>query len=339
MLTHTILRSTSLLLVLAGSAFGQTDTASDVRAPVIEANPWGVPSGPVDTSMSPTAEFLLSKDRLTPNDTILFPGFINGLRGFEHFYDPIGNPLYFETPFNQTSARLLFLHHEFADGSQLQGGDLNVWAAQVRVAITERLALIATKDGYSQLDAGLLPEDEGWNDIALGLKYVLYADKANDLVITPGIRYQAGNGDAEVLQSGVQEFSPFISFAKGFGDLHFVGNLTGRIPLDEDRGNHVVQWSLHADYEVFQGVAPVIEIHGLHYVSDGDALPLSVGGLDYANIGSSDVSGSTVIWMGVGGRVKLTPNITVGSTFEFALTNRNADIMDQRVTVDVTLAW
>ena len=51
------------------------------------------------------------------------------------------------------------------------------------------------------------------------------------------------------------------------------------------------------------------------------------------------MSGSTVIWMGAGGRVKLTPNISMGSTFEFALTNRNADIMDNRVTVDVTLAW
>lgn len=292
-----------------------------------------------DLTMSPTAEYLVTKDRLTPNETILWPGFLTGLRGFEHVYDPIGQPIYFESATNDTNLRLLYIHHEFPDKNVISGGHLDVAAAQVRVALTERLGLIATKDGYSWLDADALPEGEGWNDLALGLKYVIYADKELDLLITPGIRYQGGNGDAEVLQGNSQEFSPFISVAKGFGDLHLMANLTYRIALDSDRGNDVFQWDLHMDYEVFRGIAPCIEVHGLTYLTDGELAPFKVGGLDYANLGSTSVAGDTVVWMGVGGRVKLTPNISVGSTYEFTLTNVNEDIMDNRVTVDVTFTW
>lgn len=344
---QTINWSALLLLALAGSAWAQpeastTTAASGDPAVTAAATEAASPTCHIcapDLSMSPTAEFLVSKDRLTPNSTILWPGFLSGLRGFEHFYDPIGQPIYFETPMNNTSARLLFLHHEFAENSTLQGGELNVLAAQARIAITERLGLIATKDGHSWLDADLLPQEDGWNDIALGLKYVIYADKKCDLLITPGIRYQFANGDGEILQGNSQEFSPFVSFAKGFGDLHFIGNLTGRIPLDHDKGNYVFQWDLHADYEILPGIAPTIELHGLHYLDDGTNLPLDVGGLDYANLGSSNVEGSAVVWMGAGARFKLTPNLSVGATYEFALTNRNADIMDNRVTVDLTLTW
>jgi hypothetical protein len=47
-----------------------------------------------------------------------------------------------ESPFNNTSLRLLYLHHEFSNNSQLRGGHLDVFAAQIRLALTERLALI-----------------------------------------------------------------------------------------------------------------------------------------------------------------------------------------------------
>jgi hypothetical protein len=293
--------------------------------------------------VNPKATFLLSNERMHSDPEVFWPGFLSGMRGFEHFYDPIGQPIYFESPFVNTSARLLFLHHEFADGSQLQGGQLNVLAAQARLAVTERLAIIATKDGYSWLSAGALPEDEGWNDIAIGAKYAFIVDHEHDFVLTAGARWQWGNGDGKVLQGYSQEISPFVSFAKGFDRLHFIGDLSWRLPFDRDKGNTVFQWDLHTDYEIapeaLPGFAPCVEVHGLHYWTNGARFPLKVGGLDYANIGSEHVAGSSVVWMGVGARWKLSPNFSVGSTYEFALTNRNADIMDDRVTVDVTFTW
>jgi len=320
-------------LLLASAAFGQG------AAP---AAPAAAPTTAAGDSLSPTATFAFSPSR-GADSTIFWDGFLNGLRGFEHFYNPIGQPIYFETPFNNSGIRLLFLHHEFDDDSQLGGGDVNVAAVQARLALTERLGFIATKDGYSWLNAGILPEDEGWNSIAAGLKYAVIVDRENDFVLTPGIRYQMRAGEAKVLQSTTDEVSPFVSAAKGWGRFHAIGDVTLRVPFDHDEGNDILQWDLHGDYEIapetLPGFAPVVELHGLHYLSDGTKLPLSVGGLDYANIGSADVSGSTVIWMGVGARYKLSPHTSVGADYEFALTNWKADIMSERVTVDFELTW
>ncbi|MCG3129225.1 MAG: hypothetical protein CHACPFDD_04143 [Phycisphaerae bacterium] len=295
------------------------------------------------SNMSDTATFLLGKERWHNDPEVLWPGFLSGLRGFEHFYEPIGNPLYFESPFNYTGVKLLYLHHDFPDGSQLGGGDVNVYAAQIRLALTERLGFIATKDGYSDLNARILPNDEGWNDFAIGAKYVFIADRENDFVLTGGMRWEWDNGDREILQGGTQELSPFVSLAKGFDRWHFLGNVTGRLPMDRHDANYILSWDLHADYEIapeaLPGLAPVVELHGLHYLSDGDVLPLSVGGLDYSNIGSNNVAGDSVVWAGMGLRWKLSPHMSVGSTWEFPLHNPDNDIMGNRVTVDLALTY
>ncbi|MBY0312928.1 MAG: hypothetical protein K2W85_12730 [Phycisphaerales bacterium] len=345
-------RGTALLVALSGAgslfwtsqSFAVTIDASATLSfqPAEASQP--VPAAASGSTVNPNAKFALSSERIHGDPEIGWKGFLSGLRGFEHFYDPIGQPLYFESPFVNSSLRLLYLHHEFANGSQLQGGHVDVVAAQARIAITERIAIIATKDGYSWLRPGIFNDaSEGWNDIALGAKWAFYVDRESDFVATTGARWMLGNGNEQVLMGRSQEISPFISVAKGFDKLHLLGNLTLRLPTDSNKGNRIFQWDLHASYdilpEVLPGLAPVIELHGLHYLSDADRLPFSVGGLDYSNFGSSDVAGSTVIWAGAGARWKLTPNLSVGSTYEFALTNRNADIMDDRVTVDITLTW
>ena len=276
---------------------------------------------------------------LPPQDPPAQPadsGFLTGLRGFEKFHEPLGQPIYFESPFNDTGVRFLYLKHEFSDQSTLQGGDVTIYALQARLAITERLAFIATKDGYSILDSGLV-DDEGWNDLAAGFKYVALADREEQLVVTPGIRYQAENGHRGILQGFADEFSPFVSVAKGFDDLHTLANVTLRVPLDGDEGNTVGHWDLHVDYDLNPGsnavVAPLLEVHGVHYLDDG-ALAVDVGGLDYTNLGSQPQE-DFVCWAGVGARVEIDTKWEVGLCYEFALTDPDDDIMDTRITFDV----
>lgn len=303
------------------------------------------PAATASTKASPTRTpgFLLSDERIHGDPEIFWPGFLSGLRGFEHFYEPVGNPLYFESPFINTNVKLLFLHHRFDEDSQLQGGHVNVYAAQARVAVTERIAIIATKDGWSQLEGTILPDAGGWNDIALGLKGAFWVDRENDFVMTGSFRWMWGNGDRDVLMGGSQEITPGIHIAKGFDNLHLLGSFVYRIPTDGDKGNEVAQWDLHVDYDLsdigLKGVAPIFELHGLHYVSNGARTPLSVGGLDYTNLGSTDVAGRTVIWAGFGARVKLTPNVSFGATYETSLTDSKSDIIKDRVTVDCIFTW
>ncbi len=296
-----------------------------------------------DFTLDEAATFLISPERFHSDPEVLWPGFLSGLRGFEGFYEPVGNPLYFESPFNNTELRFLYINHAFPDGSQLGGGDVNVYALQIRLALTERLGFIATKDGYSDLNAGILPPDEGWNDLAVGLKYVLWYDREEDFVLTTGMRWELSNGDQSVLQGDSSELSPFISFAKGWDRFHVIGAVTGRIPLDSGRGNPTLMWDLHFDYEVapdlLPGFAPMVEFHGLHYLGNGDHIPLNVGGYDYTSLGSTGVNGKTVITTGLGFRWKLTPNMSIGSTYEFPLTAKSNDITDHRVTADFKLSW
>lgn len=268
-------------------------------------------------------------------------GFLTGLRGFEHFHEPIGQPIYFETPFNDTGVRALYLKHDFANGSALGGGDLTIYALQARVALSDRWQFIATKDGYSELSTGLLGNDEGGNDIAFGLKYVLIADTEKDLVVSTGMRYMAENGHRGILQGGTDEFSPFVSMANGFDGLHVISNLTLRVPTDTNQGNVVGHWDVHVDYSINPQsdavFAPVLEVHGVHYLDDG-ATALPIGGLDYTNLGTQPAE-NFVAWAGIGGRLEINKQFEFGVVYEFALTDRNDDIMDTRLTVDFIARW
>lgn len=267
-------------------------------------------------------------------------GFLTGLRGFEAFHEPLGQPIYFESPFNDTGLRALYLKHDFGDQSFLQGGDVTIYALQARVALTERLALIATKDGYSDLDSGLI-DDEGWNDLAAGLKYVLHFDREKAYVVTTGLRYMAENGTRGILQGGVDEFSPFVSLAKGYDHLHLLSNLTLRVPTDRGDGNIVGHWDVHVDYDVNPGeqtvFAPLFEVHGVHYFDDGN-VGLPVGGLDYTNLGSQPAE-HFVAWAGIGARLEIDHRFEIGACYEFALTDRDDDLMDRRITVDFIARW
>ena len=266
-------------------------------------------------------------------------GFLTGLRGYEKFHEPLGQPIYFESPFNDTGLRFLYLKHDFSNGSALQGGDVTVYAVQARVALSERWQFIATKDGYSELSTGLLGDDEGWNDLAAGLKYVVHEDREKEYVVSAGLRYMAENGHRGILQGGVDEWSPFASFAKGYGDLHLLGNVTLRVPSDTNDGNVVGHWDLHVDYDVNPDqravFAPLFEVHGVHYLDDG-ATALPIGGLDYTNLGTQPAE-NFVCWAGIGARLEIDQKFEFGACYEFALTDPDDDIMDTRITVDFIL--
>jgi len=268
-------------------------------------------------------------------------GFLTGLQGFDTLHEPVGQPLYFESPTIETSFRPIYIRHTFDNQSQLAGGQVSIYAAQLRVALTDRLAVIATKDGYSEIETGAFGRDEGWNSLAGGLKYAALVDEKEQLLVTTGVRYEAENGHRGTLQGGVDEFSPFVSAAKGIDDFHMIGNVAWRVPTDSTDGNQVLHWDLHFDYDLNPNsnriVSPVAEVHGVHYL-DGNPSALTVGGLDYTNLGSA-VAGEFVAWAGVGLRLELDRKTEIGAVYEWALTDSEDDIMNRRVTVDMIFRW
>lgn len=89
------------------------------------------------------------------------------------FISPMTNPVFFEDPRTLTEARAIFIHHQIP--AALGGQSVDLIALQLRAALTERLSIIATKDGFIFSDSPLL--NDGWADVAAGLKYQLISDE------------------------------------------------------------------------------------------------------------------------------------------------------------------
>ncbi|MCA9103360.1 MAG: hypothetical protein KDA63_19530 [Planctomycetales bacterium] len=98
---------------------------------------------------------------------------------FDDFISPLSNPTFFEDPRTLTEARFIFLNHRVPSSAPVLGNsDVQLYALQVRAALTQRLSFIATKDGYINMDSDLYGHEEGWADVAAGLKYNVIRDPA-----------------------------------------------------------------------------------------------------------------------------------------------------------------
>lgn len=269
-----------------------------------------------------------------------WPGFLTGLRGYDQFVMPVGMPVYFEDPFITTDLRLIYIYHGIPDGSALRGGQVHLVAAQIRVALTERLAFIATKDGYSWVDSHITPAGDGWNDFAIGLKYAIYSDPDAQFLVSAGVRWEWSNGSTDAWQGGdSHELSPFIAFAKGWDDWHFLGTVSGRIPTDRSDANASLLWNLHLDYALTETFRPLIEIHGIHWLTDADRLPLGQDYLDVGSLGAAKAAGRDFFSAGIGFRWQVAANVSVGLTYEIPLESADENLMDQRLTFNTVIGF
>ena len=246
---------------------------------------------------------------------------------------PVNNPIFFEDPAIRTELRPIYMHHRIDDGFITGGGDVNLYALQFRWAITDRLALIATKDGYIDLDPAIGEGSDGWADVSLGFKYALIDDRANQFILTPGFTFDIPLGDDQVFQgNGDGELNLFVSAAKGFGNLHFTGNAGIIIPFDGDAESTVLHYSFMADYKLCNWFIPFVSMNGWTVVDDGNNLPLTSEGYDLINFGST--SADTAITLGGGFRTRITQNLDFGFGYETAVVNPKG-LFDDRFTFDM----
>ena len=135
------------------------------------------------------------------------------------------NPVFFEDPRILSEVRPIFMHQTIHENFATAGGDIQLYAAEIRWAVSDRLAIIATKDGYVDADLGALGDASGFADLAAGLKYAVIDDANQRLIVTPGFEVKLPTGDQEVFQgSGKGEWDFFVSAAKGFDQFNLTGN-------------------------------------------------------------------------------------------------------------------
>ena len=264
---------------------------------------------------------------------------------------PVANPIYFEDARITTEMRPIFIQHwlpdtfKFAGGSASLGGEARVYALQLRYAINDRLAFIATKDGYIEFKPNhTLTQQHGWADLAAGFKYALVDDAQKQLLITPGLTITLPTGDKDVFQGdGSGEWNFFVSAVKGWSDLHLLGNLGFRIPNNSGEQTSELHYSLQLDYRTCDYFIPFIVFNGYTVLSEGDdkllgAVPLNTEMYDLANFGSTNAKGTSQLTIGGGFRSKLTDRLDVGVAYEAGIGDSKG-IFDKRLTVDMIVSF
>lgn len=247
---------------------------------------------------------------------------------------PVANPLFFEDPQINSEVRPVFAYHEISD--DFVDGFARYYALQLRYAITDRLAVIATKDGYIQLRIPGLRED-GWADIGAGLKYALIDDKENQFILTPGFKIELPTGNRDVFQgNGKGEWDVFVSAGKGFDNFHILANAGVRLPNDWDEETASMHYSLHFDYYVHQYFIPFIAASGHTVLSEAERTPFDVEGFDLINFGAAEAKGRTQVVFAGGFRSRLIEDVDVGVSYETSLT-RPEGLFENRITAD--LIW
>lgn len=253
--------------------------------------------------------------------------------------DPISAPLSFESPQIHTSVRPVALYHEIPRRNVLDGGRLRAFAVQARWAVTDRVAVIATKDGRAKLQTGLLGAETGWLDIAAGVKVVLFDDAESKTLITGGVTYEATAGDRDLFQgNGEGLFRPFVSGLFGGDDVDVTASVAASLPVDGGAESSSIDYHLHFSPVTDARVVPVFEINGIHYLDEGRALPFNFEGVDYANLGSSGVQDNDVITAALGARFRAGDMSTFGLAYERPVTSRK-DIFGSRYTADWMLRF
>ncbi|MGH0037574.1 MAG: transporter [Myxococcota bacterium] len=233
---------------------------------------------------------------------------------------PMSMPYLFEDPFVTTEAQFAYLYHEFGRRSVFGGGDLQVLALQLRLAITDRLAFIATKDGLGILRPDLegrdvspaltpgfdvLDDEEGFTDMTIGFKYALIDWRDKNFIFTPAIRYEIPMGNSSLFQgSGDGVFIPSgtAAWTSENGAFHVITGLGAQLPVDEDENSTSIFYNLHLDYAVELGgddfvkaIVPFVELGGMTWVGNGDGgnnFKTNLGNLDLNTIQAATGTGS-----------------------------------------------
>lgn len=269
---------------------------------------------------------------------------------FNDFISPMINFVYFEDPRNVSEIRPIYVHHSVPDrigvgGVVPAGGDIQLLALQFRAKLTENLSLIAVKDGYIMDNTGgalngLL--NDGWADVAAGLKYTFLKDQCSGTLAAAGFTYEMPSGSRSALQGiGDGQLHLFATAGKRLldGDAHFLSSLGWKIPIDGDLQNEAIHWSNHIDFRLTDNLYAFTEIAWWHFIDDPDlGAPVSIAGQDLFNLPFAGVEGKNLVTQSVGVKVKPTDNTEVGLAYEFPISSFE-DVIDDRIMIDLIIRY
>lgn len=249
---------------------------------------------------------------------------------------PITHPTSFEDPRIKTEIRPIYVYHKIGEDFATSGGSAAVYALQLRYAVNDDLAIIATKDGYIDLNTdAVLDDQDGWADLSAGVKYAVHRNEAERRLVTVGLRYEIPTGEKEVFQGqGDGAFNPFVSATTALGPVNLMIGTGFRLALD-DADSSFYDLDIHLDTKL-GWFHPVFELGVYNVIEGGERLPIADEGEDFFNFGSSLASGSTLVSGAIGARFDVAENVSWGAAYQFPISRGNgSNILDYRVTTDL----
>lgn len=256
----------------------------------------------------------------------------------DHTIAPVSSPLFFEDPVVYSEVRPMFAYQRIDPKFVTGGGNAQVYAMQLRWSPIERLAIIATEDGYMNINPrAVLPHEQGWMDIALGAKYAVIDDRRDQFILTPGFTLSVPTGSEKVFQGkGKGIWNLFTSTEKGFGNLHLTGNLGVALPNDQTKDNTILHYSAQVDYYCCRWFIPFVAFNGYTVLTQSNRIGLNTEGYDVINFGSSAALHCTQGTIGFGFRSRLLEKLYFGAAWDIAVISPHG-LEEDRWTAD--LEW
>jgi len=239
-------------------------------------------------------------------------------------------------------------------GPLAMGGHVEVYALQFEIAFSERLSLVATKDGYVRFrpdQPSLWTNQSGFANIAAGLKYAFIYDPENSFAVSGAATYEFPTGNHDVYQGeGNGVLNLILSTVKLWDNFQVAASGGVRLPFDGQQSTNSFV-SAHASYEVTPWFIPLVEVNWHSVLSAGNGRPnyfsqalgltpvvATFEGNDLLNFGAANATQNRdLVTAAIGFRSRITDNITTGFAYEIPLTSENDSVIDDRFTLD--LIW
>lgn len=274
-------------------------------------------------------------------------GFIRSTdHGFDGFVSPQTNVLLFEDPRTLSEIRGHFVNHWIPNDNPAftNGGEAQFAAVQFRCALTDRLSLIATKDGYLWMNGRGVPglTQQGWVDLAGGLKYNLVRDPERQRLWSVGGTVEAPIGAGRVFQGFGSQMHFFTTAGTKLNlpvNSHWLIGAGYRVPMDTNLQTQMGWLSSQWDVELIDRIFGTLSLNWFHWSSSGHNFPgFNFEGGDLFNLGSGNVAGNDIVTLAVGSRWKPSGNYEFGVAYEFPATQRH-DLLDSRIYIDAIIRF
>jgi hypothetical protein len=277
----------------------------------------------------------------------------------ETWRNPISNPVYNDVAMIKREVRLVYIWNAFPGhidtlaGDLPVGGDLNAFAVQFELPITSNLSIVANKSGVVDVNPdSTLNEQEGWNDLAAGLKWAFWQQDCYTAALRATVEFPIGDDD--VFQSnGDGHISPAL-LVTYCTDRVTVNTIIGAtLPFNEDEESTVGYLSLGGAYRFTDRLSGHLELNWFRVLEEGDgeadfdgqlaALVPNISefeGGDLVNFGA--VNGErhpNFVSLAIGARYQLTERLGIGVAAEMPLTSEERGLMDERITANLTFKF